>query len=406
MTATQYDYKVRDAQGKFREGRVKADNESAVAEKLLEMGYVPLEVKVAGTGLQSEINLFGRKKVKMKDLAVFSRQLATMINAGLTLMRGLSILSEQLDNPSLREVLAKVKTDVEAGHSLSSAFANDPHHTFPPFMISMTKAGEVGGFLDVAMRQVADTFEAEVKLHSKIKAAMTYPVVVFVMAILMCAGMLLFIVPIFAGMFADLGGELPLPTRILMTLSNGMKYAAPVGLVSFVIFTFWWRKHKHDPKVRNVMDPLKLKLPVFGKLTAKIALTRFARNLSTLLKSGVPILAALDIVSETTGSVVISRALEDVGKSVAQGDSIAGPLSRHEVFPPMVVQMIASGEEAGAVDNMLARIAEFYDNEVESMTEALTSLIEPLMIAFLGVIVGSMIIALYMPIFSVFDLIQ
>jgi type IV pilus assembly protein PilC len=405
MSATQYDYKVRDPQGRFREGRVKADNETAVAEKLMAMGYVPLEVKVAGAGLQKEIS-FGRKRVTMKDLAVLARQLATMIDAGLTLMRALSILSEQLENPSLREVLAKVKSDVEAGHSLSGAFANDEFNTFPPFMISMTRAGEAGGFLDVAMRQVAETFEAEVKLRSKIKAAMTYPVVVLVMAVLMCVGMLLFIVPIFEGMFTELGGTLPLPTRVLVVLSGAMKLIAPITVVVAVVGLLWWRKHRNDDAVRNVVDPLKLRLPVFGKLFAKIALTRFSRNLSTLLTSGVPILASLDIVADTTGSVVISRALDDVRTSVSQGDSIAGPLARHEVFPPMVVQMIASGEETGALDSMLARIAVFYDEEVEAMTEALTSLIEPLMIAFLGVVVGGMIIALYLPIFSVFDLIK
>ncbi|WP_262347468.1 type II secretion system F family protein [Nocardioides dongxiaopingii] len=405
MSVGQYDYKVRDADGRFREGRVKAETQSAVAEKLMAMGYIPLEVKEAGTGLQKELSL-GRKRVKMKDLAVFARQLATMIDAGLTLLRALSILAEQVENPSLREVLSKVKTDVEGGHSLSSAFANDEHHTFPPFMISMTKAGEAGGFLDVAMRELADSFEAEVKLRSKIKAAMTYPVVVFVMAILMCLGMLLFIVPIFEGMFEDLGGTLPLPTRFLVFLSGLMGYIVPALVVSGVGFTLWWRKHGTSPKVRNVVDPLKLKLPVFGSLFRKIALTRFARNLSTLLAAGVPILSALDIVGETTGSVVITRALEDVRVSVSSGDSISGPLAKHDVFPPMVVQMIASGEETGAVDSMLRKIAQFYDEEVESTTEALTSLIEPLMIAFLGVIVGGMIIALYMPIFTIFDLIE
>ncbi len=405
MSTKQYAYKVRDSQGRFREGKVAADNETAVAEKLMAMGYVPLEVKPFGMGLQKEIS-FGRKGVSMKDLAVFARQLATMIDAGLSLMRGLTILSEQVDNPSLREVLTKVRQDVEAGHSLSSAFANDEHHTFPPFMISMCRAGETGGFLDVAMRQVAETFEAEVKLRSKIKAAMTYPVVVFIMAILMCIGMLLFVVPIFESMFDDLGGALPLPTQVLVTLSGLMGIIAPILVVSSIVGLVWWRKNGKSPKVRNVIDPLKLKLPVFGPLFAKIALTRFSRNLSTLLASGVPILASLEIVSETTGSVVISRALDDVAKSVSQGDSIAGPLSRHEVFPTMTVQMIASGEETGALDQMLQRIAVFYEEEVESTTEALTSLIEPLMIAFLGVVVGGMIIALYLPIFSIFDLIQ
>ena len=228
MSATQFDYKVRDPEGRFREGRVKADTEAAVAEKLMAMGYVPLEVKPAGVGLQKEIS-FGRKRVKLKDLSIFARQLATMIDAGLTLMRALSILAEQLENPSLQEVIAKVKQDVEGGHSLSSAFANDTYKTFPPFMISMTRAGEAGGFLDTAMLQVAETFEAEVRLRGKIKAAMTYPVVVFVMAILMVTGMLLFVVPIFEQMFIDLGGDLPLPTQVLVTLSGAMKFVAPVG---------------------------------------------------------------------------------------------------------------------------------------------------------------------------------
>ena len=405
MTGAQFDYKVRDVEGRFKEGRVKADNETAVAEKLMEMGYVPLEVRRAGTGLQREVT-FGRKRVKTKDLAIFSRQLATMIDAGLTLLRGLSILSEQMENPSLQEALARVKKDVEGGHSLSGAMARDEHHTFPPFMISMARAGETGGFLDVAMRQVAETLEAEVRLHGKIKSAMTYPVVVFVMAIVMCVGMLLFIVPVFDQMFSDLGGQLPLPTQILVEISAALRFIGPGLLVFIVVFVWWWRRHRNDDRVRNVIDPLKLKLPVFGPLFQKIALTRFSRNLSTLLKSGVPILASLDIVSDTTGSVVISRALEDVRRSVGEGESISGPLAKHEVFPSMTVQMMASGEETGSVDDMLARIAVFYDEEVEAMTDALTSLIEPLMIAFLGVLVGGMIVALYLPIFNVANLIQ
>jgi len=404
MTTLQYSYKVRDTSGRFREGKVKAESENAVAEQLLSMGYVPLEVKQAGVGLSREIS-FGRKKVTMKDLAVFSRQLATMVDAGLTLMRGLTIMADQVENPELRRALTQVKQQVEGGHSLSSAFAED-RHVFPPFLVSMTRAGEVGGFLDVALRQVAENFEAEVKLRAKIKAAMTYPVVVFCMAIIMCIAMLLFVVPIFSKMFKDLGGALPLPTQILVTMSGLMKFAAPIGAVLLVVFFVWWRKHGKDDKVRDVVDPLKLKLPVFGGLFAKIALTRFARNLGTLLSSGVPILSALDIVSATTGSKVVERALHDVRQSVATGESMAAPLSKHEVFPPMVVQMIASGEESGAVDQMLKRIAVWYDEEVEATTDALTALIEPLMIAFLGIIVGSMIICLYLPMFSIFNLIK
>ncbi|GAA2141984.1 type II secretion system F family protein [Nocardioides koreensis] len=403
-TATQYAYKVRDASGKFTEGKVEAVSEAAVAEKLMAMGYVPLEVKPANVGMQREINIGPKKRVKTKDLAVFSRQFATMIDAGLTMIRALSIMADQSDNPELRRILRAIKQDVEAGLSLSASFAKFPE-TFPPLMTNMTKAGEAGGFLDGAMRQIADNFEAEVRLRGKIKAALTYPVVVFILAMLMCVAMLIFVVPVFSGMFEDLGGELPLPTKILVMLSGAMKFLLPIGIVVGFSFMMWWRKFGRTERVRNVVDPLKLKLPVFGKLFQKLALTRFARNFGTLLSSGVPILQSIDIVSETTGSIVISRALNQVRESVRRGDSVAGPLAEHDVFPAMVVQMIASGEEAGAIDQMLKKIAEFYDEEVEAMTESLTALIEPLMIAFLGGVVGSMIVALYMPIFKVFDMI-
>lgn len=401
---TQYAYKVRDSRGKLTEGKVEAASEAAVAERLRSMGYFPLEVRPANVGMQREIHLGFKKRVKTKDLAIFARQFATMIDAGLTMLRALTIMSEQVENLELRRVLRGVKQDVEAGHSLSSAFAREPQ-VFPPLMISMVRAGEAGGFLDTSLRQIADNFEADVKLRAKIKAALTYPAVVFVMAIVMCMAMLVFVVPVFEKMFQDLGGTLPLPTRILVFLSQALRYLLPVLAVGLAASVWAWRKYGKTPRVRNVVDPLKLRLPVFGDLFQKLALARFARNLSTLLGSGVPILQSLEIVGDTSGSVVITRALEDVRDSVRRGESVAGPLSQHDVFPPMVVQMIASGEESGAVDQMLGKIAEFYDSEVETTTEALTALIEPLMIAFLGGIVGSMIIALYMPMFKIFDMI-
>jgi type IV pilus assembly protein PilC len=403
MATQQYTYKVKNARGKFVEGRVGAASEAAVAEKLRAMGYVPLEVRAANAGMQREISFGMKKRIKLKDLAVFSRQFATMIDAGLTMLRGLSILADQSENPELRRVLREVKQDVEAGFSLSAAFTK--HDVFPPLMVNMTRAGEAGGFLDVTMRQIADNFEAEMKLRGKIKAALTYPVVVFIMAILMLIGMLVFVVPVFEGMFQDLGGQLPLPTQVLVFLSSTMRFVLPILVILTIVGVVLWRKYGKTERVRNVVDPLKLKLPVFGNLFAKLALARFARNLGTLLSSGVPILQSLEIVSETTGSIVISRALKDVQESVRRGETVAGPLAEHEVFPPMVVQMIASGEESGAIDKMLEKIAQFYDEEVEATTEALTALIEPLMIAFLGGVVGSMIIALYMPIFKVFELI-
>jgi type IV pilus assembly protein PilC len=404
MPVTQYAYKVKDNRGRLVEGKVEADSESMVAEKLKSMGYRPLEIRATNAGLDREIKLM-KERIKLKDLAVFSRQFATMINAGLSMLRTLTILSEQSENGELKRVLRLVKTDVEAGSSISAAFAKHPR-AFPPLMVSMIRAGEAGGFLDTSMRQIADNFEAEVKLRGKVKAAMTYPVVVLILAVFMVIGMLLFVVPTFKNMFATLGGTLPLPTRILVTLSGWMKFGAPLLAIATVAALAWWRKYGQTEQVRNVVDPIKLKVPIFGKLFQKVALARFARTLSTLLQSGVPILSALDITSETTGNVVIGRALADVRESVKSGESVSDPLSKHAVFPPMVVHMMASGEETGALDDMLGKIGEFYDQEVEATTESLTALIEPLMIAFLGGVVGSMIIALYLPIFKIFDLIQ
>lgn len=289
-----------------------------------------------------------------------SRQFATMISSGLSLLRALVILSERTENKTLTEVLSQVRADVETGNALSSPLGKHPK-VFPPLMINMAKAGEVGGFLDMAILQVAANFEAEVKLRGKIKSAMTYPVVVFIFAILAVIGMLLFIVPAFAKLFKTLGGALPAPTQVLVTLSTLLKTGFPAIIVLFIISSIMWKKYKHTDQVRDVMDPLKLKLPVFGQLFAKVALARFARNLGTMLHSGVPILQALDIVGQTTGNVVLGRAVIDVQESVRTGESISGPLVNHSVFPPMVVQMMSVGEETGALDTMLAKISEFFD---------------------------------------------
>ena len=402
---TTYTYKVRDRAGKMVTGTIDADTQAAVANKLKGMGYAPVSIEPAKAGMKREIKIGKGKKVKLKDLAIFSRQFATMINSGLSLLRALNILTEQTENPTLRNVLADVRNDVETGSSLSAAMAKHPD-VFPPLMVNMTKAGEVGGFLDSVLLQVAANYEAEVRLRGKVKAAMTYPIVVFVMAILMCAVMLIFIVPVFAKMFEDLGSTLPFPTRVLVFLSGILRKTFPVILVGLIGGWQVWKRVKRKDGVRNVVDPMKLKVPVFGPLFQKIALARFARNLGTMLKSGVPILQSLDIVADTTGNVVLARAVRDVQESVRTGEAISTPLTEHPVFPSMVVQMMAVGEDTGALDTMLMKIGEFYDQEVEATTESLTALIEPLMIAFLGTVVGGMIIALYMPIFKVFDLIE
>ena len=407
-TATRtYEYTVRDRSGKMVKGRIEANNPSVVANRLKVMGMAPLAIdEVKNTGLQREIKLptFGAK-VPLKDLAVMSRQMATMIQAGLSLLRALSILAEQTENEEFAKILGHVRNDVEAGSSLSDAMAREPD-VFPPLMLNMIRAGEVGGFLESSLLSVANNYEAEVRLRGQIKSAMTYPVIVFIMAILATIGMLLFIVPIFENMFKDLGGALPAPTQMLVTMSAIMKWLAPLLFVGVFVFAAWWRKHKNDESIRSRVDPLKLRTPVFGPLFKKVAISRFTRNFGTMIGAGVPILQALGIVGETSGNWVIERAVRDVQESVRTGQSLAAPLANHPVFPPMVVQMISTGEDSGSLEIMLAKISEFYDQEVEATTAQLTSLIEPLMIGVIGLIVGSMVIALYMPMFSIFDLIQ
>ena len=402
-----FEYAVRDRSGKIVKGRIEAPNQGAVANKLKTLGLAPMSINEVGTtGLQKEISIPGLSdKISLKDLAIMARQLATMINAGLSLLRALTILAEQTESKPLAKRLAQVRGDVEVGGAFSAALTKHAD-VFPPLMINMVKAGEVGGFLDQVLVSVAQNFEAEVKLRGKVKSAMTYPVVVFVIAILAVVGMLLFIVPVFAGMFTSMGGELPLPTQVLVKLSEVLKWTGIPTLVVVVLFSVWWSKHKNDKPVRELLDPWKLKIPVFGNLFKKIAVSRFTRNFGTMIHAGVPILQALDIVGETSGNLVIEKATRSVQESVRAGHSLTGPLSQHAVFPPMVVQMMAVGEDTGALDDMLEKIAEFYDQEVEATTEQLTSLIEPLMIVVLGSLIGGMIIALYMPIFAVFDLIE
>jgi type IV pilus assembly protein PilC len=407
MAATMtFQYAVRDRTGKIVNGKIDAESPAIVAQKLTSMGYAPVSISQSNAGMNREISLPAlRAKVKLKDLAIFSRQFATMINSGLSLLRSLSILENQTENKELAKILTQVRADVETGSALSTSLGKHPK-VFPPLMVNMTRAGEVGGFLDQVLLQVAENYEAEVKLRGKVKSAMTYPIVVLVMALLAVTGMLLFIVPIFAKMFEGLGGELPGPTRLLMYISGLLKATAPLLVVALVASLAVWQRVKHQERVRNVVDPLKLRIPVFGSLFQRIALARFARNLGTMTRSGVPILQSLDIVADTTGNVVLGRAVRDVQDSVRGGESLAKPLEKHPVFPPMVVQMMAVGEDTGALDTMLMKISEFYDQEVEATTESLTALIEPLMIAGLGGIVGAMIIAMYMPIFKIFDLVQ
>ncbi len=407
-TALTWEYKGRDATGKPVKGRIDAQTQAAVLGRLRTMGVAPTTVKEvgAGAGLNREINIaFLEKGVKLKDLAVMSRQMATMIGAGISLLQTLTILADQTDNKKLATTLTQVRNDVEIGFGFSQAMAKHDK-VFPPLMINLIKAGETGGFLEKALASVADNYEKEVKLAQTIKSAITYPVIVFIMSILSVIGMLVFIVPVFEKMFLQLHSQLPLPTQFLVWLSHIMVWLGPVVIVTAIAIAIWWRRNKNERRIRAVVDPILLRIPVFGPLAKKVAIARFTRNFSTMVGSGVPILQSLAIVGEVSGNSVIQRALVRVADSVRAGRSIAGPLNLEPAFPPMVTQMIAVGEDSGSLEVMLAKISDFYDDEVQATTEQLTALIEPFMIAFLGVVVGGMIVALYLPIFSIISAVQ
>jgi type IV pilus assembly protein PilC len=403
MTQT-YDYKVRDRTGNLVTGQLAGDSETLVLEKLRQMGMTPVEVKKANAGLKMEINL-RPGRVKLKQVAIFCRQFATMVNSGLPILRALSILADQTESKELAKVLVQARTDVEQGSSLSAAMGKHPK-AFNNTFIAMVKAGETGGVLDDVLLQLASQIEKEVSLRRQIKSAMTYPVVVVCLVVLIMSAMLLFIVPQFETIYASLDSALPLPTTILLAVSRVFtKYWWMVILAS-VGGAFLFKRYKKSDKGRARIDALKIRVPVFGPLFHKVALARFSSTLSMLMRAGVPILQALEIVKDTVNNQVISSAVEDVKTSVREGESIAKPLGKHKVFPPMVVQMMAVGEETGAVDTMLDKVSEFYNSEVTATVEALTSLIEPLLIAIIGGAVGAAVVALYMPMFNIINVIE
>jgi type IV pilus assembly protein PilC len=402
-----YAYKVRDRAGKLVEGHLEADNAQLVVSKLRSMGYVPIEIQQqGGTKLRAEIKIPGLSdKIKLKDVAVFSRQFATMINSGLSLLRSLNILAEQTENKALAEVANQVRIDVEKGASLSAALAKHPK-AFNRLYVAMVRAGEIGGVLDSVLLRLADTIEKQVELRRKVKSAMTYPAVVAVLVLLILTAMLLFIIPMFEDLYKELGGSLPTPTKILISISNTVRKVWFVIIALEVAAVFVFRRWIASEQGRRHWDAIKLKMPVFGGLVRKTALARFSRTLSALVRSGVPILESLDIVAETAGNEVVADGARDTQAAVKRGEPLSRKLEDHPVFPPMVVQMMAVGEETGALDEMLDKIADFYDQEVEATVDALTSLIEPLLIVVMGVCVGGMVVALYMPMFNIINLIK
>jgi len=407
VAQTSYAYKVRDAGGKVIEGTIEADNPALVAKRLRLMGYTPvnIEPKSAG-GMNRELHIPGLGgHVGLKDIAIFSRQFATLISSGLTLVRSLSILADQTESEALLKIVSDVRSKVESGISLSEALSRHAR-VFSRLYIAMVRAGEVSGGLDQALVTLADMLEKQAALRGKVKSAMAYPVAVLSLVLLIVSAIILFIVPIFKKIFASLNGTLPLPTRVLIDVSDvAVKLAVPLlalGILVVVLVRRW----KRTPQGRAMWDITMLKVPVFGQLVRKMAVSRFCSTLSSLLRAGVPVLESLEITKETVNNVVVARAIEGMSDGVRRGEPMAGGLGSAPVFPPMVAQMMAVGEETGALDSMLGRASAFLEEEVERMVGSLTSLLEPMMIVVLGGTVGTMVICLYLPMFKVDTLVN
>lgn len=401
-----FTYTARNNQGALVGGTIASEDETSAAKRLQGMGLAPLSIRSTTAGPKGTKRNIGRaKKVKPKDLAILGSQFATMLDAGLLLVRTIKSVTEQTTHPELKRVLPLVQKGVEEGSPLSTALARYPN-IFPGLMIGMVAAGEESGHLSESMQTIADNYEKEAKLRSKVFAALLYPGVVLGIAGIMMIAMLLFVVPRFTAIFKTLGGTLPLPTQILVLVSHIAGFVVPALFVSSFFFSTLWRKYKEDRRLRKIIDPLKMKIPIIGKFFQKIALARFARTFASLLSSGVPMLKTLETVANTAGSTVVSDALMEVRQAVHDGKEIAPTLQKHKIFPPLVIQMVSAGEETGTIPKMLNKIADFYELEVDTASEALTSILEPVLIVVLALVVGSMVISLYLPIFKVFTLIK
>ena len=370
MPQTTYAYKVRDSAGKVLEGTLEADNTSLVVGRLREMGYTPINIEAKNTNVATkELHLPGiGGRVPLKELAVFSRQFATLINSGMTLIRGLAVLVEQTEHATLSKVIADIRSQVERGVSLSAALSAHPK-VFSRLYVAMVRAGEASGSLDKALLSLADTIEKQVQLRGEIKSAMAYPIAALCLITVIAAAMLLFIVPIFKGIYTSLHGTLPVPTRILVDVSDVLVRLFPIVLVLLLVLAIGFRYLISTPNGRVAWDTTKLKIPVFGPLVRKTALSRFSSTLSALLSAGVPVLESLEITREASGSVVVAKGIDSIVDNVKRGEPIAKGLSAHPVFPAMLSHMIGVGEETGNLDDMLAKAADFLDGEIRANRE-------------------------------------
>lgn len=400
-----FTYKARDRTGGVLKDRMEAEDAAAVVEKLRARGLIVIDVSEQRIASRDLLQRF--RRVKSRELVIFTRQFATMIGAGLSMSRSLQVLYEQTQSPALREAVAAVRTDVESGATLSGALARHPE-VFPKVYVEMVRSGEAGGILDSVLSRLAGQLESDQELRRKVRSAMAYPTVVLVLAAVVSAAMLVFVVPVFASMFEDLGGNLPLPTRVAMALSGLL--TGPLGLVvllGIALGLYSFSRWRRTAAGRAWWDRAVLRLPLgVGEIARKVAIARSSRTLGALISTGVPILRAFEITAATAGSQPVERALLASRDSIRDGRRIHHTLQSEPVFPPMVSRMVAVGEETGDLTGMLGKVADFYESEVDAALGSLTSVIEPVMILIVGAIVGGVIVAMYLPMFRVFELIQ
>jgi type IV pilus assembly protein PilC len=399
-----YVFKAMDLAGVQAKGEVEADSKQAVAEQLKERGLVVVDI--AHKYRSKEINLEIFSRVNAKDLAVASRQLATMVTSGMSIMRALQVLETQTGSKVLKEAVAGVRHDVEAGLLLSDAMGRHPK-VFGPLYVAMVRAGETGGVLEECLMRVADQLEKDAALRRQVRAAMVYPAIVITFAVTVLLALVAFLIPVFVGVFKQFPGKLPALTQFMVNFSHVVTHQWYLLILSLVALVGAYIFIKRNQRARDAFDAFKLRIPMkIGEVVQKVSIARWSRTLSALTSAGVPIMQAIEITGKTAGNAVIEKSMGDVITSIKGGGTISAPLKQCSAFPPMVAQMVGVGEETGALDSMLEKIADFYDSEVEAAVKALTSILEPVMIVFVGGIVGVIVISMYLPLFSIYNSIK
>jgi type IV pilus assembly protein PilC len=398
-----YKYSARDSKGRIAKGELEATDITALKNKLRNQGLWLISQNSSQQSLLPFLEGFFDKKIGLKDMVVFSRQFSAMIEAGIAILRVLTVLIQQTENPKLKAILQEIKRDIEQGVPLSESMQKFPE-AFDSLYVSMVKAGELGGVLDVVLNRVAGFLESRSKLSNKVRTALTYPASLLVISLLVVWFMLTFILPKFSAIFTSTGGELPAFTQLLINISNVLRSPFILVIVAFIWFAVSYaRSYYQSEEGRLKIDTFSLKIPIFGPILKKVAIARFSRTFGTLIESGVPITTALDVTRSSINNALLESVLIKVKKDIEEGSPISNQLQKSEVFPPMVTQMVAIGEEAGELENMLNKIADFYDDEVDSSVESLTALMEPVFIVVIGAIVGAIVVAMYLPIFNVIN---